>query len=453
MDSDGVVKTVHLKSTTDKINPTFFLKGTDDYVYCKAWGMYYFVHRISYDIDGAQMVYCNLDVLATFKADILSTRAYIIYSSTGYDRWIRDDRCPIVIKGSTYVHASSAIVLNNYALFEATGDEIVIISTVSKERGVVHWVTTEATFARIVAQLMEATDSVWESLQKAFGDAMGSVIQIRRMPITNEAINSISDGPYDVYFGNYMIPDFDVPAEALGLKKLSQTYVSLQGGISIPATYADFRYTEPYCHARLSLPFVGVVDVSLSDFAPSGGIEWEMDLDLITGNIIYTLYDTALTQPIASYSGQCGSQIPIASQQISTASQIVTGVGGSLLTFGIGTMTGNATMAVGGGVSSIMAVANAFYASAHKSTSVVGAYSGGRSEYANRQVRLTVEKFATAIEPSNLTDIEGRPVCKVDTINNYSGYVRCHNFNIDISALDVIKDMINGLMDGGVYLE
>ena len=317
----------------------------------------------------------------------------------------------------------------------------------------VHWVTTEDTFAEMIKRLMEATDNIFESLANQFGDAMGSIIQIRRLPITNHVANALAEGPYDVYLGNYGVPDTEGSPELLGLKKLKQTYLSISGSIGMPLTYTDFRFTEPYCHGRLTLPFVGVVDVSLSDFAPSGGIGWQMDLDLVTGGIVYTLYDTALTQPIASYSGQCGSQVPMASAQISTASQIVSGVGGSLLTFGLGTMAGNEHMAIGGAAASIMAAANAFYSSAHKSTSIVGSFSGNRSEFSCRQIRLTVEKFATANEPSNLTDLEGRPVCKVDRVGDYSGYIQTQKFAIDISSLDVFKDMINSLMDSGVYLE
>lgn len=453
IDSEGTAMQVSLKGECSLVNPSFFISGVERWCYIKAFGFYYFVDRIAYDVNGAQYINCSIDVLASFKQQIQNTNAYIVYSSTGFNRWIRDDRCPIIIKDSEYLSTASTIVLNNYSLFEATDNEIVIFSTVSKEQGIAHWVTTEETFTKLINQLVDAGDSIWESLQKLFGDAIGSIIQVRRMPITNEAINSIAEGPYDVYFGTYPVPDFDVPTEPLGLKKLSQTYISLKGSIGIPVTYTDFRFTEPYCHARMSLPFVGVVDVSLSDFAPSGGIHWELDLDLLTGSIIYTLYDEILSKPIASYSGQCGTQIPIASQQIATSSQIVAGIGGSLLTFGLGTLAGNAHMAIGGATASVMSVANAFYSSAHKSTSIVGSYSGGRAEFANRQIRLTVEKFKTANEPSNLTELEGRPVCKVDRIGEYTGYVQTQKFNIDIPAISEVRDLINSAMDKGVYIE
>ena len=456
-DSTSVTKTVTLKSTTDKVNPTFFLKGTDDYVYCKAWGMYYFVHRTSYDIDGTQIIYCNIDVLATFKTQILNTNAYIIYSSTGYNRWIRDDRCPIVIKGSEYVHAASAITMDigtgqAEPIFTATNNEIVVITTVSKEQGLVHWVTTEDTFKEMIMTLMDADDSIFASLANQFGGAIGSIVQVMRLPIHNLIANYVSEGPYDVYLGNYLVEDPQSP-EPLGLKRLKQTRISARGSVGIPITYTDFRFTEPYCNAKLSLPFVGVVDISLSEIAPEGGFDWRMDLDLLTGAITWTVANSTsgtLVEPIASFSGQCGGLIPIASTQIANASSIVTGLANGGMLTGAALLAGKEGVALGTGIS---AVASAFYNSFHKSTSIVGSYSGNRSEFANTQVRLSVEKFATANEPSNLTELEGRPVCKVDTIGNYSGYIQTQKCNIDISSLDVFKDMINSLMDSGVYLE
>ena len=113
-------------------------------------------------------------------------------------------------------------------------------------------------------------------------------------------------------------------------------------------------------------------------------------------------------------------------------------------------LSGNPVPAVIGGIS---AISNAFFSFSQDKNTVIGSYSGGRSEFTSRTIKLTVEKFATPIEPDNLTAFEGRPVYKVDQLSNYSGYIKTQGFSIDLDVnSDVIKS-INSKLDAGIYIE
>ena len=108
----------------------------------------------------------------------------------------------------------------------------------------------------------------------------------------------------------------------------------------------------------------------------------------------------------------------------------------------------------GGTAGGIASIVGGFFGFSQDTATVMGSYSGGRSEYASRFIQLTVEKYLTANEPDNLTEIEGRPVCKVDELSSYlNGYIQTKGFSIEVSALDTVRDMINSAMDSGVYLE
>ena len=130
-DTKGIVKSVALKGQTDKTNPTFMLHGTEDYVYCKAWGMYYFVHRIGYDIDGAQIVYCNIDVLATWKAAILNTSAFVLLSTSNYSPLLTDTRVPML--ADTEVEHE----LRQSELFYASSSEHYLLTCMNGDSGLV----------------------------------------------------------------------------------------------------------------------------------------------------------------------------------------------------------------------------------------------------------------------------------------------------------------------------
>lgn len=448
---------VYLKQSTDIDKPTLLLEIvnlTANYLYIEDIGRYYFISKIRLGNNNIYEVECELDALATFKTEILAHTLYVVYSTSNFNRWIRDDRVPIYIKNSDYVETSDNFIVGSETnLFQANTNETVLITAVSKEQGIVTWISTEAGIKDIVANLFEATDSIFESLAHQFGDAMGSIVQVMRIPIPVDALPS--DGQfYDVYLGTYPVT---VNGEPIKMMQLSNSHISAHASISIPLTYTDFRFTEPYCQAKLTLPFVGCVDFSLAELAPEGGLEVRADIELMTGSIMYTIHNGGTVanaaEIVATYSGQIGCLIPIASAQIANASNIVGGVLGSVGTAALGTALGNPAMATGGYISTIMNLANAFYSANQKSTSVVGSYSGGRGEFADRAVRLCVQKFLTACEPSDLAPIEGRPLCAPALLSTLTGYCRCAAARVALSANAAVVASVEELLNSGIYIE
>lgn len=460
-----IFENAHLKEQTDIDFPTFELGGQyydANYLYVEEWERFYFIRKYKLGTAKVYEVQCEVDGLASLKSDILASSQFVMYSSSEYNTWIRDDRVPLILHGADFVSASSSILIGGEPLFAANNNETVLITTVSKgggtsddptgeyPGGLVTWITTEEGVKDII-NLLNTNDSIWGSLTNQFGDAMGSIVQVMRLPVHPSALPT--DGVYyEFYLGNQAPKDEN--GNSVYFMRLNQSRLSYSDACGIPTTYVDFRRAEPYINMRAQIPFIGVVDLSSSDF-PKGQVGYRMDLDLLTGAIVWTLYnpDSNEREAIASYSGQIGALIPIASQQIASASNIVYGVGSSALTFGLGALTGNPALATTGAVGSIASIANAFYASAQKSSSVVGSYSGNRSEFANRQFRVIVEKFETANEPSNLTQLEGRPLMKVTSLQNLTGYCRTVNASLQISATAELTRHLEQLLDSGIYIE
>ena len=448
--------TIVFKEPTNILNPTFRIDTGGVYPTANYAQLdiavgdttvtyYYFINSIkSVNADIFDII-CDIDPLATTKEDILNTTAFVIYSTSEYDRWLNDDRIPLLVKGSEFVHSSSAILVGEHALFEATSNETVLITVANGYGGIVTYVTDELGVKDIVEELT-LSDGIWDDLVKQFGDAMGSIIQVMRMPVVKTAL-SLS-APHVVYLGNSPIENGY--GGYLELPMLESTWVQATGSIGMPATYTDFRYSEPYSKAKLALPFVGVMDFSIATLAPSAGINWRLDLDLMTGAINWSLFSSTDNKQVASYSGQCGSLIPIASMQIANTAGIVTGgVSGAAATLGLAA-TGHELAATMSGIGTI---ANHFFSQLHMDTTIVGGYSGGRGEGSNRMVRLAVEKFKTAIEPSDLAPIEGRPCFKVTSLAALTGYCRTQGFQLNGSWLKGITDRVNTLLDSGIFIE
>lgn len=447
---------VYFKDDTNLNSPTLLIDGNlggvyaANYMYIHDWSWYYFITDITFVNYTMSEVHCEIDVLATFKTAILSQSAFIVYSTSNFNRWLKDERIPIVIKDSEIIGTHSSIIssADDEPVFQSSAtNETVILSAVSADMGLMHYVLDEDTLQDVAASLCHADiNQFLDDLMQQFGDAVGSIVQIRRIPVNPNVLATVSLGT--IYLGAYEIPSI-ATGNPINATYLASTMVAASGSIGVPLTHTDFRYTEPYCTARLSLPFVGVVDISISDF-PDGSIYWKMGLDVVSGTVLYTLYNSDNNaKPVATYSGECGMLIPIASAQIANTGSIVTSAASGAVGLVAGSASGNPAAILGG----IMGITQAFTATLQKSMSVIGSYSGNRSEFFNTMIRLVVEKYATALEPADLAPIEGRPCCQVLTLTNLTGYVRTEGYSFAGPVNNGIKEKINALLDSGIYIE
>lgn len=431
-------------------NPILRLAGakTNDYTYTYAyiheWNRYYHIKTANLRHEDIYEADLELDDLATFKDQILATKAFILYSTSNWNRWIKDDRFPIVARPPVVARATSSPLVDGQPVF--SDDQIspvMILTTVSQETGLTYWKMEKASIDHLLDSLSRAGDSVWGSLQMQFGDAMGSIVSCVKIPV-NPLVLDIGS-PTDMYLGGYHVQDGD--ESYIEASPLNTKFVLFRGRCGIPTGYLDFRVFEPYTRLRIRLPFLGIVDLAHQDY--SGSVYYEGLLNLLNGKLVWTLYnDEGYHYPVSTYSCQCGEYIPLAAMQIQNASSLIESLAGAGLTIG-GVISGNPA-ALGGGV---LAAAQGFYHLNDKSTNVVGSYSGTITEIISKEVQIISERMITNTEPSNIEDIEGRPVCLCDYLTGYTGYVKTQGFSIDIDAnLNVIKS-INAKMDAGVYIE
>lgn len=432
--SVGVTKEVKLKGQVDKINPTFFVASTEQYVYCKAWGMYYFVHRTSYDIDGAQVVYCNLDVLGTWKQTILNTYAYVAYSSSDYNVDVIDTRiAQRVTIGTDYESERS--------MFSNTGTYI--ISTANDDSlygGVTTYAVDETVLRNIVSGLM-VDSSLWASLEQWFNDVSSSIISLRWVPVPYSYFESsqganVVIGSWDSGEQGYVVSD-----------KIGEVKV-----LHIPKRYSDFRRST-MTRYMLALPFIGVVDLDPNELIGDTSIQIMMRANLVSGVINYSVEVNGAV--LNTYTGSFGRQIPLSTNSLDAVGAIngYSMMGGSIVGGIVSGSIGNAGGVMGAYAGLIAGAAKATMSEFKKDFSTMGGFGGGYGEELITGYYLIEYTFDTQTEPSELRGLYGRPLCKVVRVGDLSGYVQTHGFSIELSAMDTVRDMINALMDSGVYLE
>ena len=411
---------------------------------------YYFIDSITALTNTDFALHCSLDSLATTKESILASEAFVVYSTSDFNRWLKDDRIPILPDCESV--ASNGTITEHQSgepVFSSTHqNQVCIVTANNMDRGLTHYVMHEDDLVDIMAAL-SADDSIWQSLSEQFGAAIQSIVQIIRLPINENVLPTT--GPYQFVLGNKIVVPADPSQPAFSFNILSRTYIQADASVGIPAGYLDYRLCEPYQQIKVSLPFVGTIDVNICDYREDGDISFRIAIDLLTGSICYENdINDSVTKPFASYSGQCGTLIPFVSTQIQNSSAIVQSVAGGLAALGVSALTANPMPAITGGIASII---GGFYASNQKATSILGSYSGNRSDVLLHTIKCTLIKYKTLFEPNDIKDIEGRPCCQVKSMAALTGYCRTHNFQLGGSWLKEIKDEVNSLLDSGIYIE
>lgn len=91
--SKGILVNVNLKEGCSHYNPSFILTTNPTNYSYLSWGTwYYYISDIVNTRNGVWTISCEIDVLATWKDDIKSTSAYVLYSSSNYNTDLIDSR-------------------------------------------------------------------------------------------------------------------------------------------------------------------------------------------------------------------------------------------------------------------------------------------------------------------------------------------------------------------------
>lgn len=105
--SISTVENVNLLDSCTIITPTFILSNVEwaaaNYLYCADFGRYYFIDNIEYVNGNLIRLICSVDVLMTYKNDILSTRAIISRGGNNYN---------VLLSDNSIIQQANAVTVN-----------------------------------------------------------------------------------------------------------------------------------------------------------------------------------------------------------------------------------------------------------------------------------------------------------------------------------------------------
>lgn len=423
---------VYLKEATSIMTPIFILEGdyvTSGYNYAYFNNRYYWINDIVSVHNNLTELHCEIDVLATYRLNIMASTAFIAYAATAHNAQIIDPRISQITYQRTY-HSNSA-----GAMFASNGCIVLQYISGSSNDTVGGGVCADAMYSSSLAALTEelytAGSSIWDNLVKQAGSVSDCLAAAVYLPIDIDEVGSGS-------FRAAMIGDYQ-STYGVG-KPITSRFWTKTTQVSIPWPVSDFR--KSYCDISVSLPYAGVVKVSPADVYNDTSIDVICIVDKLTGKGLYYLgHNTEDVRPFMSIPFQCGASIAMSSYQ----NNILGGVQSAISTIAGTVATGNPLVALTGAVATASDIAQL-------TPSIIGQNTGAISF--SRYIDLVLNYRPTAVEPSNINDVLGRPYMAVNALSGFSGYIQTKDFSLIAGlATGMEKERVNELMDSGVYLE
>lgn len=453
-----------LKDTCSLNRPDFLIDFDDmnawpdfSYIYVPVWGKYFFV-RDWVNEKPLWRASCEIDVLASYRSEILASTQYVSYSSVQGNAWLADTRIP-VLKSTTV--GSSSVALPFFlqggwyilSCIGKTGSCLYALSlanlkalinsiaggTDDFEQAAINRVDTyfggqaPATAEEALYALAQVTTQN-DILGKAYGNAPSCLRSCLFVPFVVQ-----SQGGETIYLGNFNTGVTGVIVSAAP--------VTGSVSVSIPWHFSDWR--RGYCEqVYLYLPLVGMVAVSSDNLTHTSTITVNYSYTCTDGTVAYQI--VAGGEIIGSYGGSCAINYPLGVNQQASAGQVTQAITQGMTQAVSAGIVGN----IPGAIAGVAATAyNAMDVALTSHPSCVGGIGGGAGSGLSHSVTCYTVAHNTIIEPSAMRDTMGVPTMMPLQLSQCSGYCQCANAHVAANASLEELSAITVHLNSGFYIE
>lgn len=464
--SGGTTVEVYLKDDTSILNPSFMIDTVDlDVNFCKWNNRYYFINNIILNNRHIYELQCSIDVMATWKTDILSSTQYVMRSASNYDGTIDDGMYPsrcfweykqtndptqTARSGRTYIIGvisggtlTTAIGCTTYYALDALGINNLLTTLLANND-----------YMGISQDVLDV------QLQKALINPLQYIVSCIAVPVP---ITRFGSGQTPVQVGWWSIPITNGTCVNASLFQVEGGVNTLDFTLTLPehpfaedrGSYLNFNqwskhtlYFEPY----------GIIPLDNSQMVQSQ-IRIQEWVDLITGaSILRVLSSSQIGSKLIAYaSAQLGVNIQLAQMAIDNNLQQKIAIqtnasyaNGFLSTLGTA-LKGNVLGAAQGAISMGASVATGVLDAERASFPRMEKSGMNGSFMSLGDVPTIYTTFSYPVDDDN-THL-GRPLCRDVVLNTLSGYCLTRDAEIKVAGLKQENEMIKSIMNGGFYIE
>lgn len=294
------------KGNDSIVAPSILLNGVAidyDYVYIPSLKRYYFVSNIVLMTNNIKEYSLTIDVLATYKTEILASNKYVLRSASHPNQYISD---PVWTHNSNYAETHQT---HNLPSFDSTGCYIItVVNGVglgTANPASTMYVCNELTLYFLLKDMFDSANYSNISdfdLTATFFNPFQYITSCRWYPL---AVASVSEETAQrIKYGWYTANNLTAlgrPVTDYGKRLTTQLTIG---------TYSDWTDRDNnWTRYSLYVPGCGMLDI---DAAYSGKtVDVNYDIDYNTGNVFCTLTDGNNSQIIAQTSGQIGAEVSI----------------------------------------------------------------------------------------------------------------------------------------------
>lgn len=458
-------------------NPTFIIQDSSfnmAFNYAKWENTYYFIESIVSVRNDIWEVSCVIDVLATYKTEILASTQYVCYSSQAGDAWLADTRIP-VLKSTVVSKATTSV-----GIFNSNG--FYVLSVVGKT-GCETFCVNKSTLTGLIAEIQNWQDdginnivnnlpsapSGSSTAEAALDTLSGVLIGLQEAATRTGFIGNafslapscirsciwvpfnladFSGGSHGIWLGNY-----DTTVAGF---ELNGTPTTGTVSVNIPWHFSDWR--RGYCEdVYLYLPLVGMVGLSSDSLTHASSISVKYSATGTDGTVCYQVISG--NEIIGSYGGQCSANYPIGINQQSSAGEVVTSVAqGASKAVSAAVNSSISPISIGAsmiGVTLEGAIAGYETVNVANSThlSCIGGIGGGAGVGLDLSITCYTVAHDTVVSPTDMKDTMGLPTMKPMALATLTGYCQCANAHVAAPAMGAELDAIDTYLNSGFYIE
>ena len=447
--SGGADMDVVLKDGSDLLTPTFKINysGVPNWSMMRFEGRYYFITGITSLRQDLWEITAAVDVLATYKGVITGSSAFVLYDGA-LNTEVTDDR--LAVKTSATESVNSTPIPN----ISAAGSYV--LSIIGKG-GTDSWIlpnTTNltdlitASVDDILGVVPATKPTIMEQVQASLSYLKNVFVQILASGKAPDSVRSCFWLPWTItgQSGRIYLGDYDSGIDGQRIVTPIQTNAA---AVAIPWQADDWRRNAPYHQIYVYIPFVGVINIPPAAVMDCGMINARFALNKLDGSLSVMLSAGTLgaERRIGTYSAQSGVSIPIGSSNISPAQMFnsLVAAGGAVA----GMMAGGP--AVGAGA--IAGLTAATRGALVGTPSAIGGGGGGAASGLSTSLECITVFHDTNVQPASVASAIGTPSFEYKSLGSLTGYVQTHSASIAGSMTDTEREMINSLLNGGIFIE
>lgn len=427
-----------LKENCSILNPVFILKSNNfSYNYCKWDNRYYFVNDIVSLANNYTEYHCSVDVLASWKDSIGSSRQYVTRAGSQSDPYIIDN----------YYPAKSAATLSKYPLntlhnaIVSTGYYVIgVVGGAGASSGAVnYYAVTESDMQDLLNFMFSITtydidvDEISENLQKALINPFQYIVSANWFP------GSMPAGtPVHIKFGWWETGSGQGAGVLLSSSSRTETHSMVLNMTSYKHPKdillgMNFLSFPPYTRMLLDFYMFGTVPLDPLWFPLySGNIIVNIDRFTGIGELVIQNDSSAV---VYKSTAQMGVPVQLAQLSQNLVSSAISGIEGVI------------SIAQGRIASGAAGVASALD-TAMPQMATTG--SNGSNIAYNTIPSITFTHYdITNIDKSHF----GAPLCQNKQLNTLTGFIMCESPDIDIPGTETERNEINSYMASGFFYE